>query len=67
MYAFRDIQVKIGSLEFLYLFFVFIFLQDYQSMIELIERCEQYEIISSKIQNNMMISYLTAFARSRYV
>ncbi len=36
-------------------------------MIELTERCERYKIISSKIQNNMMISYLTAFARSRYV
>ncbi|CAF5115023.1 unnamed protein product, partial [Rotaria magnacalcarata] len=40
-------------------------IQDYQSMIELTERCEKYEIISKKIQNNMMISYLTAFARSR--
>lgn len=34
-------------------------------MIELSERCEQCEIISKKISNNMMISYLTAFARSR--
>jgi hypothetical protein len=34
-------------------------------MIELTERCEKNEIISKKIQNNMRISYLTAFARSR--
>ena len=34
-------------------------------MIELIERCEKYDIISEKLQNNMIISYLTAFARSR--
>lgn len=36
-------------------------------MIELIERCEQYDIISQRIQNNTMLSYLTAFARSRSV
>ncbi len=34
-------------------------------MIELAERCEQYEIIAKKIETNMRISYLTAFARSR--
>ncbi|UJR26998.1 hypothetical protein I4U23_008305 [Adineta vaga] len=47
------------------LMYAFRDLQDYQSMIELIERCEQYSSISNNIQNNMMISYLTAFARSR--
>ncbi|CAM4785220.1 unnamed protein product [Rotaria magnacalcarata] len=47
------------------LMYAFRDIQDYQSMIELTERCEKYEIISKKIQNNMMISYLTAFARSR--
>jgi hypothetical protein len=34
-------------------------------MIELTERCQQYEIIAKEIENNMRISYLTAFARSR--
>lgn len=34
-------------------------------MIKLSERCEQYEIITKKIQTNTRISYLTAFARSR--
>jgi len=34
-------------------------------MIELTERCEKYEIIAKKIEDNMRISYLTAFARSR--
>ncbi|CAF4164534.1 unnamed protein product, partial [Rotaria sordida] len=47
------------------LMYAFRDIQDYQSMIELIERCEQYEIISKRIQNNTMILYLTAFARSR--
>ncbi|CAF2439607.1 unnamed protein product [Rotaria sp. Silwood2] len=47
------------------LMYAFRDIQDYQSMIELIERCEQNEITSRKIQNNMMISYLKAFARSR--
>ncbi|CAF1405790.1 unnamed protein product, partial [Adineta steineri] len=47
------------------LMYAFRDIQDYQSMIELIERCEQYETISMNIQNNMLISYLTAFARSR--
>ncbi|CAF1581908.1 unnamed protein product [Adineta steineri] len=47
------------------LMYAFRDIQDYQSMIELIERCEQYETISLNIQNNMLISYLTAFARSR--
>ncbi|CAF4592052.1 unnamed protein product [Rotaria sp. Silwood1] len=47
------------------LMYAFRDIQDYQSMIELSERCEQNETISKKLQNNMMISYLTAFARSR--
>jgi hypothetical protein len=34
-------------------------------MIKLSERCEQNEVIAKKIQNNMRILYLTAFARSR--
>jgi hypothetical protein len=34
-------------------------------MIELTERCGEYDVISKKIQNNMRISYLTAFAHSR--
>ena len=34
-------------------------------MIELTERCAQFEIISKEIKNNMRILYLTAFARSR--
>ena len=34
-------------------------------MIKLNQRCEQLEEIAKKIKNNMMISYLTAFARSR--
>lgn len=36
-------------------------------MIKFIERCEQFEEIGKHIKNNRMISYLTAFARSRYV
>ncbi len=34
-------------------------------MIELAARCQQYETIAKKIENNMRISYLTAFAHSR--
>jgi hypothetical protein len=34
-------------------------------MIKLNERCEQLTEIAKKIKNNMMIPYLTAFARSR--
>lgn len=34
-------------------------------MIVLYERCEANKIIAKKIENNMRISYLTAFARSR--
>jgi len=63
MYAFRDIQVKFRiyywkknwSINF----------KDYESMIKLNQRCEQLGEIAKKIKNNMMISYLTAFARSR--
>lgn len=36
-------------------------------MIELNERCESTEVIAQNIKDNMMISYLTAFARSRSV
>lgn len=34
-------------------------------MIKLNRRCEQLGEIAKKIKNNMMISYLTAFALSR--
>jgi hypothetical protein len=34
-------------------------------MIKLSQRCEQLGELAKKIKNNMMISYLTAFARSR--
>ena len=34
-------------------------------MIKLNQRCEQFGEITKKIKNNMMISYLTAFARNR--
>ncbi|CAF0791592.1 unnamed protein product [Adineta ricciae] len=47
------------------LMYAFRDIQDYPSMIELIERCEQYPCVSKNIQNNTMISYLTAFAHSR--
>jgi len=40
-------------------------LKDYESMIKLNQRCEQLGEIAKKIKNHMMISYLTAFARSR--
>jgi hypothetical protein len=42
-----------------------IIFKDYESMIKLNQRCEQIDEIEKKIKNNMMISYLTAFARSR--
>jgi hypothetical protein len=34
-------------------------------MIKVNQRCEQLSEIAPKINNHMMISYLTAFARSR--
>jgi hypothetical protein len=45
MYAFRDIQVWFLVSDF---YSIWNFLQDYQSMIELTERCEKYEIIAKK-------------------
>ena len=65
MYAFRDIQVEIIIISFHKEILIFILYKDYQSMIELSKRCRQYDIISKKIQNNMRILYLTAFAQSR--
>ncbi|CAF1521899.1 unnamed protein product [Adineta ricciae] len=47
------------------LMYAFRDIQDYESMIKLNERCEQLKEIGKRIKNNMMISYLTAFARSR--
>ncbi|CAF3198574.1 unnamed protein product [Rotaria sp. Silwood2] len=47
------------------LMYAFRDIQDYESMIKLNQRCEQLGEIGKKIKNNMMISYLTAFARSR--
>ncbi|CAF1031276.1 unnamed protein product [Rotaria sordida] len=47
------------------LMYAFRDIQDYESMINLNQRCEQLGEIAKKIKNNMMISYLTAFARSR--
>ncbi|CAF0773124.1 unnamed protein product [Adineta ricciae] len=47
------------------LMYAFRDIQDYESMIKLNERCEQLKEIGKRIKTNMMISYLTAFARSR--
>ncbi|CAF1245691.1 unnamed protein product [Adineta steineri] len=47
------------------LMYAFRDIQDYESMIRLNQRCEQLGEIAKKIKNNMMISYLTAFACSR--
>jgi len=47
------------------LMYAFRDIQDYESMIRLNERCENLVEIHKKIKSNMMISYLTAFARSR--
>ncbi|CAF2127693.1 unnamed protein product [Rotaria magnacalcarata] len=47
------------------LMYAFRDIQDYESMIMLNNRCEQLGELAKKIKNNMMISYLTAFARSR--
>ncbi|UJR22105.1 hypothetical protein I4U23_025170 [Adineta vaga] len=47
------------------LMYAFRDIQDYESMIKLNQRCEQLGGIAKKIKNNMMISYLTAFAHSR--
>ena len=64
MYAFRDIQVVLNFCDAInYIFFLFT--KDYESMIKLSQRCEQLGEIDKKLKNNMMISYLTAFARSR--
>jgi hypothetical protein len=43
----------------------FLHFKDYESMIKVNQRCEQLSEIAPKINNHMMISYLTAFARSR--
>ncbi|CAF0940704.1 unnamed protein product, partial [Didymodactylos carnosus] len=47
------------------LIYAFRDIQDYESIIQVIERCKQLDVIWTKLADNPMIAYLTAFAYSR--
>ncbi|CAF1508524.1 unnamed protein product, partial [Didymodactylos carnosus] len=66
LYAFRDIQVrKIVDVNGITMFSIPMLSQDYESMIKVIEKCKQSDVIWKKLAPNPMIVYLTAFAYSR--